>query len=185
MADKKKKTDTKNEAFWLDVMLDYVAKDKSLAEIAVAREVSYSTLVKRARRERWSEERTNYRQLVVRKATNRLSSQQVRHYRSLLAANDRLAKILEKALQNGEEYVYNPGSEDEATGKQINTTFLRNVSELIDRTRRVADGLLGLMSVQEVEENELEREKIFAEAKSSEASSVGKIEISAPAAYKE
>lgn len=151
---------TRNDAWWLDVMLEFVAKNVSLAELARARKVSYSTLVKRAERENWAAERANYRQTVVRKATNRLSSEQVRHYRALLSANDRLAKKIDQALKNGEEYIYNPGDEKERKGKQINTAFLKNVSELIDRTRRVADGLLGVMTPQEVEEFELERAKV-------------------------
>ncbi|MBQ9545496.1 MAG: hypothetical protein IJV00_10270 [Clostridia bacterium] len=153
---------THDEAWWLDVMLEYVAKNTSLAELARARKVSYSTLVKRAKRENWEAERARYRQMVVRKATNRLSSEHVRHYRALLSANDRLARSLETSLKNGEEYIYNAGTKDEVTGKQINVAFLSNVSALIDKTREVADGLLGIMTVQEAEESELERAKIDA-----------------------
>ena len=153
---------THDEAWWLDVMLEYVANNTSLAELARARKVSYSTLVKRAKRENWEAERARYRQMVVRKATNRLSSEHVRHYRALLSANDRLARSLETSLKNGEEYIYNAGTKDEVTGKQINVAFLSNVSALIDKTREVADGLLGIMTVQEAEESELERAKIDA-----------------------
>ena len=140
---------TRDDAWWLDVMLEFVAKNTSLAELARAREVSYSTLVKRAKRENWEAERSNYGQSVVRKATNRLSSEQVRHYRALLDANDRIARRLKASIDGKQEFIYNPGTPDEKRSERLNTSFVREVSELIDRTREVADGLLGVMTVQE------------------------------------
>lgn len=171
---------SRGERWWLDLMLEYVAKNISLAELARAHEVSYSTLVKRARRENWDAERAKYRQTVVRKATNRLSSAHARHYRALLAANDRLARKLEDAMKNGEEYVYYPGTKDETTGKQINTAFLRSVSDLIDRTRQVADGLLGVHTAREVEEFELERAKIDAAVSSASGGEGGGVILLPP-----
>ena len=59
--------DIKNTPDWEAIKIEYVTENISYEKLANKHEVPYSTLIKRAYRERWTQEREKYRQEVVKK----------------------------------------------------------------------------------------------------------------------
>ena len=177
----------KNTPDWEAIKIEYVTENISYEKLAHKHEVPYSTLIKRAYRERWTQEREKYRQEVVKKIYNRMSNAEAKKYTKVDRSLQRLAELIEKSLDedNREAYKYMIGEGADASMVDlgvINTDHLKKVAGLLKEVKEQMDELYGVLPLKDIKALELEAKRIEADARggSDEEESTGGV-ITLPA----
>lgn len=161
--------DNKNAPDWEAIKIEYVTENISYEKLAKRHGVSHSTLIKRAYRERWTQEREKYRQEVVKKIYNRMSNAEAKKYTKVDRSLQKLADLIEKSLddEKREAYKYRVG---EGANTQmvdlgvLNTEHLDRVEDLLNKVRKQMDDLYGVLPLRQIRELELEAKRIEADA---------------------
>ena len=161
--------DIKNTPDWEAIKIEYVTENISYEKLANKHKVPPSTLIKRAYRERWTQEREKYRQEVVKKIYNRMSNAEAKKYTKVDRSLQRLAELIEKSLddEKREAYKYRVG---EGANTQmvdlgvLNTEHLDRVEDLLNKVRKQMDELYGVLPLRQIRELELEAKRIEADA---------------------
>ena len=154
---------------WPLLRAEYVEKNITLAELARAHDISYSTLSKRASKEGWSEKREEYGEIIAKKLSNRASNEQARYYARLLASADEISRRLEEAVKkDGQLYLHDAGENGEEQREMFNTAHAREMYELVRQGNEIFNEILGVLPRERIEEIELEKQRIAAETLAAE-----------------
>lgn len=97
---------------WAKIKIEYANGKASYRELAEKHGVSFSTLQKRAKEEKWAEARKKYRDKVVSKALTRTCARDAQRLARLQKSAMLLAADIEKALQDPDVIYRHVGSVD-------------------------------------------------------------------------
>lgn len=87
---------------WKRMKHEYISGDESIRELAERHGVSRSVLARRASKEKWSAERTKYRDKVVNKSLARACTRDVQKLAGLQRSAVQLAADIERALEDAD-----------------------------------------------------------------------------------
>lgn len=164
---------------WIALKTEYARENISLAEFAKKHELSYSTLIKRAKREKWDEERSNYGQIVVKKIYNRMSNADAKKFAKYEKTLDRLFEAIYKSLDPKlkELYKYRVSVDGQPNGTieldQLNTAHAEEVLKVLKEIERQMSALRGILPMEKQKEYDLELKRIEAEVKAEDEGSAG------------
>ncbi|MBE6685769.1 MAG: hypothetical protein E7591_00880 [Ruminococcaceae bacterium] len=170
---------------WIALKTEYAREKISLSEFAKKHDISYSTLIKRARKEKWDEERSNYGQIVVKKIYNRMSNADAKKFAKYEKALDRLFEAIYKSLdpELKELYKYRVSVDGQPNSTieldQLNTGHLTELLKVLKEVERQMSALRGILPMEKQKEYELELKRIEAEMQAvNEENSAGSSTIS-------
>ena len=161
---------------WIKLKAEYAREKISLSEFAKKHGISYSTLIKRARKEKWEEERSNYGQIVVKKIYNRMSNADAKKFERYEKTLDRMFEAVYKSLdpKNRELYKYRVSVDGQPNDTieldQLNTAHAEEVLKVLKEIERQMSALRGILPMEKQKEYELERMRIEAEVTAEEES---------------
>lgn len=159
---------------WIELKAEYAREKISLSEFAKKHGISYSTLIKRARKEKWEEERSNYGQIVVKKIYNRMSNEDAKKYAKYESSLKRIFALLEDSLKNGEINKFRvdvDGNPREVIRlDMVNTQHTKEILSLLSEVEKQMSRLIGILPVEKQKEYELEKMRIEAENNAAENS---------------
>lgn len=156
---------------WSAIKTEYASGKASYRELAKKHNVSFSTLQKRAKEEKWAEARKKYRDRVVTKALARTSARDAQKLVRLQKSATLLAEDIEKALQDPDLAYRHVGSMEgiptEAKLQTVNGKNLQAVARALREATAAMRDLYGIYTRSElfaqdqaVERLKIEREKL-------------------------
>lgn len=155
---------------WALMKAEYVEKNITLAELAHAHDIPYSTLSKKSSKDNWAEARKEYSEKIAKKLSNRASNEQARHYMRLINSTDKLAARLEEAIEQEDQlYTYRGAKGEEERRTLLNTAHMRELIDLVREVNSATNEILGVLPRERIEEIELEKRRIAADAAAAEA----------------
>lgn len=161
---------------WSAIKTEYVTGNTTYRELAKKYGVSFSTLQKRAKEEKWSEGRKKYRDRVVTKALTRTCARDAQRLAKLQKSAMLLANDIEKALQDPDVLYRHVGSiEGVPVDTKLGTPNGKNLQALARALRDITAATRDLYGIntraeqfaqeQAVERLRMEREKLEMEKK--------------------
>lgn len=156
---------------WSAIKTEYVSGNTTYRELAKKHGVSFSTLQKRAKEEKWSENRKKYRDKVVTKALTRTCARDAQRLAKLQKSAMMLANDIEKALQDPDVLYRHVGSiEGVPVDAKLGTPNGKNLQALARALRDITAATRDLYGIntraeqfaqeQAVERLKMEREKL-------------------------
>ena len=186
VGDMEKKTD------WAKIKIEYANGKASYRELAEKHNVSFSTLQKRAKEEKWAEARKKYRDKVVSKALTRTCARDAQRLARLQKSAMLLAVDIERALQDPDVIYKHVGSvEGIPAENKLTTPNGKNLYALARALREATAAMRDLYGINTRAEQfaqdkgaqrlQIEREKLDMEKRALEAEGKDKvIEIRMP-----
>lgn len=168
---------------WIALKTEYAREKISLSEFAKKHDISYSTLIKRARKEKWNEERSNYGQIVVKKIYNRMSNADAKKFAKYESGLKKALDEIDKAIKNGEFNKFRVDIDGQPNDTirldMINAAHAERVIELLGKVGAQLERLIGILPEEKRVEFELEKMRIEAEMQAvNEENSAGSSTIS-------
>lgn len=155
-------------ADWAAIETEYIRGKMSQGDLAKEHGISYNTLNRHAKEGLWPEKRKKYRERTVKKALTRASARDARKLAGLRRSADRMASMLEKALEDP-EVIYRRttmdafGNVHDVRGQTPEGKNFRNLAgALLDLTKAIRD-LYSLETQAERYEREREERKMALE----------------------
>lgn len=155
---------------WIEIKTEYVSGKATYRELAKKYGVSFSTLQKRAKEEKWSEGRKKYRDRVVTKALTRTCARDAARLAKLQRSAMLLAADLEKVLMDPALPYRHVGQGSKPIDTILDTANGKNLQAIAKALRETTAAMRDLYSIntraeqfaqeQAVERLKIEREKL-------------------------
>lgn len=150
--------------------IEYITGDISYAEMAKKYGISKPTLAKKARKERWYDQKLQHNRNVVTKAIRKVENEQADLFARELTTLGKLEDVLDQVVGNVEhlmKYVVQKKSIDgdvEVVGK-INTRSLKEAAETLELIEKMKRSMNGILSIDQQKSLELQAERLELERK--------------------
>lgn len=156
---------------WAALKVAYVTGKMSYKALASQYGISENTLEKRARKEKWADERRKYAGKVVAKAQARAQARDVKRLMSLQSAGNRMCKELEKLMRDADRELHTHVTAfgEEVQAKAVNDKKLLNITRSIDTMSRAMRNLYDIQTAAERAQMENAREELNLKKRAQEA----------------
>ena len=167
---------------WAALKVAYVTGKMSYKALASQYGISENTLEKRARKEKWADERRKYAGKVVAKAQARAQARDVKRLMSLQRAGNRMCKELEKLMRDADRELHTHVTAfgEEVQAKAVNDKKLLNITRSIDTMSRAMRNLYDIQTAAERAQTEAtlaQKEATLARAREAEGKGIESVEV--------
>jgi transposase-like protein len=156
---------------WIEIKTEYVSGKATYRELAKKYGVSFSTLQKRAKEEKWAESRRKYRDKVVTRALARTCTRDAQRLAKLQRSAMRLTEDLEKVLSDPNlPYLHTASTTTGMTDELLHTPNGKNLLAIAKALREATAAMRDLYGIntraetfaqeQATERLKIEREKL-------------------------
>lgn len=154
---------------WDKLRTGYITGNISLTRLADKYGVPYKTIAHRSTKEKWGEQKNQYRASVGKKAVEKLASKAARALSEEFTVACEITKVLRAALRDAQQFNRFVGTEGIGNGEsqmvervfsKVDMRALESAAKTLSTVEQIKRGIAGLLTVQDEHKMEMDKKRL-------------------------